>query len=281
MRKPNVFIVGAPKAGTSFLWDKLSSHPEVFFSKNPEKELNYFADKELQEESYYKYYRIQDETKYLQCFKAVKLEKSIVDGSVSYFAYSAVPQRIYNFNPNAKIIIIIRDPIKRAFSHYQMDKRMGYATQPLEKYLKSPLEYPAHYHQYINNSLYAQNIKNYLKVFEKNQILILHLKEIGEGNFESLYNFLEIKKDVLFINSTEAINRNKIPRNFISKILQHNRRLTTILKKVIPKGVVKLFESFLYKAAKKVEMTKTEEEALRFCLERDIQEINRMYNFKI
>jgi hypothetical protein len=281
MIKPNLFIVGAPKAGTSFLWDKLRKHQEVFFTENPEKELNYFADQELQKESYYKYYRIKDETKYLKCFKAAKLEKSIVDGSVSYFAYPAVPQRIHNFNPNAKIVIILRDPIKRAFSHYQMDKRMGYATKPLEEYLKSPLEYPAHYHQYINNSLYAKNIKNYLKVFGEKQILILHLKQIGGGDFESLYNFLEIKKDVLPIESTQAINRNKVPRNFISKTLQHNRHLATILKKVIPKGVVKLFESFLYKGAEKVEMTKTEEEALRFCLGSDIEELKSMYNFKI
>ena len=281
MRKPNVFIVGAPKAGTSFLWDKLRKHQEVFFSINPEKELNYFADKELQKESYYKYYRIKDETKYLQCFSAAKLERSIVDGSVSYFAYPAVPQRIYNFNPNAKIVIILRDPIKRAFSHYQMDKRMGYATQPLVEYLKRPLAYPAHYHQYINNSLYARNIKNFLKVFGEKQVLILWLKEIGTGDFESLYNFLEIKKDILFIDSIEAINKNKVPRNFISRILQHNRRFTTRLKKVIPKRVVKLFENFLYKEAEKVEMTKTEEEALRFCLESDIQETKSMYNLKI
>jgi len=281
MIKPNLFIVGAPKAGTSFLWDKLRKHQEVFFTENPEKELNYFADQELQKESYYKYYRIKDETKYLKCFKAAKLEKSIVDGSVSYFAYPAVPQRIHNFNPNAKIVIILRDPIKRAFSHYQMDKRMGYATKPLEEYLKRPLEYPAHYHQYINNSLYAKNIKNYLKVFGEKQILILHLKQIGGGDFESLYNFLEIKKDVLPIESTQAINRNKVPRNFISKTLQHNRHLATILKKVIPKGVVKLFESFLYKGAEKVEMTKKEEEALRFCLGSDIEELKSMYNFKI
>ena len=43
MRKPNLFLVGAPKAGTSLLWAILKEHKDIFFSRNPEKEMNYFS----------------------------------------------------------------------------------------------------------------------------------------------------------------------------------------------------------------------------------------------
>ena len=123
--KPNLFIVGAPKSGTSLIWSLLKDHNDIFFSKNPEKEINFFSYDELKSDSYYKSFKINSLERYLNCFKNANNQKYIVDGSVSYFAYPSVPNKIYKFNQDAKIVIIIRDPIERAASHYQMDVRMG------------------------------------------------------------------------------------------------------------------------------------------------------------
>ena len=58
MRKPNLFLVGAPKAGSTFLWTILKEHKDIFFSTNPEKEINYFSYDELNNNSYYRDYKI-------------------------------------------------------------------------------------------------------------------------------------------------------------------------------------------------------------------------------
>ena len=58
MRKPNLFLVGAPKAGSSLLWTMLKEHKDIFFSTNPEKEINYFSYDELIQNSYYKDFKI-------------------------------------------------------------------------------------------------------------------------------------------------------------------------------------------------------------------------------
>ena len=123
MRKPNLFLVGAPKAGSSLLWTMLKEHKDIFFSTNPEKEINYFSYDELIHNSSYKDYKVRSENDYLKVFKKGQSVKYLVDGSVSYFAYPLIPKKLYEFNSDAKIIVIVRDPVLRAFSHYNMDKR--------------------------------------------------------------------------------------------------------------------------------------------------------------
>ena len=251
MRKPNLFLVGAPKAGSTFLWKMLKEHKDIFFSTNPEKEINYFSYDELTRDSYYKDYKISNEKDYLNVFKKGQSVKYLADGSVSYFAYSSLPKKLHEFNPSAKIIVIVRDPIIRAFSHYNMDKRMGYATDSFSEYLiNKENKYDKFIHQYIENSLYYKHVNNYLEYFSKDQVCILQLENIN-SDLERLYKFLAIEKLELKHNS-EKINVNKEPRNIISRTLQHNRYLATTLKKFIPKKVVDSFEFLLYKKAARI-----------------------------
>ena len=107
--------------------------------------------------------------------------KYLADGSVSYFAYPSIPKKLYEFNSEAKIIVIVRDPILRAFSHYNMDKRMGYAIAPFYEYLiNKDNKYKQYLHQYIENSLYYKHVNNYLEYFDKSQVFILQLEHIND-----------------------------------------------------------------------------------------------------
>ena len=87
-----------------------------------------------------------------------------------------MPKKIYDFNPNAKIIIMYRDPIKRAISHYNMDRRMGLAEKKLSYYLTEPKE-EKFYRQYVDNSMFLKNYLNFKKFFNDDQILILNFDE--------------------------------------------------------------------------------------------------------
>ena len=253
MRKPNLFLVGAPKAGSTFLWTILKEHKDIFFSTNPEKEINYFSYDELNNNSYYRDYKIGIENDYLSVFRKGQSVKYLADGSVSYFSYPSVPKKIYEFNPKAKIIIIVRDPIQRAYSHYKMDKRMGYAKESFSDYLiNKENNHDKFIHQYIENSLYYKHTTNYLNYFSKDQVCILQLDKIN-SEIDKLYAFLDIER-LDFNQKHQKINANKAPRNIISRILQHNRYLATVLKKFIPKSVVSFFDSLLYKKAEEVSL---------------------------
>ena len=276
MRKPNLFLVGAPKAGSSLLWTMLKEHKDIFFSTNPEKEINYFSYDELTHNSYYKDYKVKSEYDYLKVFKKGQSVKYLVDGSVSYFAYPSIPKKLYEFNSDAKIIVIVRDPVLRAFSHYNMDKRMGYVTEPFSEYLMNKdNKYDQYLHQYIENSLYYKHVNNYLEYFDRNQLFILQLEKIND-DFDRLCEFLDIEKLKLESNN-ERINTNKIPMNIISRTLQHNTYLATTLKKVIPKKIVRYFNFLLYKKAENVQLKEVEKLLLEQYLNEDYFKFNKSY----
>ena len=276
MRKPNLFIVGAPKSGTSLLWTILKEHKDIFFSSDPEKEINYFSFDELKFNSYYKSYKVSNEKDYLSLFKKGQSVKYLVDGSVSYFAYPSIPKKLYKFNSNAKIIIIVRDPILRAFSHYNMDKRMGYASEPFSKYLENEdNQYNQFFHQYIENSLYYKHTSNFLEYFDENQVFVLQLEKIYD-ELDRLYNFLDIKNES-FVVKKEKININKTPINIFSRTLQHNRYLTTVLKKLIPRAVVRCFDFLLYSKAKEVSLIESDRLLLDSYLRKDYLRFNKKY----
>lgn len=274
MRKPNLFLVGAPKAGSSLLWTMMKEHKDIFFSTNPEKEINYFSYDELTHNSYYKDYKVKSEYDYLKVFKKGQSVKYLVDGSVSYFAYPSIPKKLYEFNSDAKIIVIVRDPVLRAFSHYNMDKRMGYVTEPFSEYLMNKdNKYDKYLHQYIQNSLYYKHVNNYLEYFDRNQLFILQLEKIND-DFDRLCKFLDIEKLELK-SDNEMINANKIPTNIISRTLQHNRYLATILKKIIPRKIVRSFNFLLYKKAEKVQLKESEKLLLEKYLNDDFLKLKK------
>jgi len=278
MQKPNLFIVGAPKAGTTFLYEKLKNHPELFFSEI--KELNHFSYDELKAGSYYRDYKIKDRTKYLDCYRAARGQKYIVDASVSYFAYPGVAQKIYEFNPSAKVIIILRDPYKRAFSHYLMDKRMRYAHKTFCEYIN---ERGPHFIQYVGNSLYGKNVHNFINVFGMDNVLVMKLENIKD-ELDSLFTFLQIQNNANEIDTQEQINPNKTPKNFIASFFQKNRGITEKLKAALPKKVIVFFNSFLYrKADENIKISHEEIECLKKIIGPDLSRFDELglpVNFK-
>lgn len=109
MRKPNFFIVGAPRCGTGSLWTYLKGHPEIFMSTP--KEL-YFFDIDLREKSEPRFSMEQ----YLAFFSAAGNQKKIGEATPSYLRSQHAPKAIKAFSPGAQIIIMLRNPIDVMYS---------------------------------------------------------------------------------------------------------------------------------------------------------------------
>ena len=135
--KVDFFIVGAPKAGTTSLHHYLNEHPEIEMST--QKEADFFSDESLQKQGlYYGKNRIDTLEKYHNLFPSIQ-EKKYGEASVSYLFYEDVPKKIKEYNSNGKIIIMLRNPVERAFSHYLMDYRLGLIIPPLEEFFERKL----------------------------------------------------------------------------------------------------------------------------------------------
>ena len=143
--KVNTFIVGAPKAGTTSLHYYLNQHADV--SMSSVKEPNFFSSKEV-ESLFYNSKCIDDSNDYHGLFSKEK-RQIIGEASVSYLYYEKVPNRIHDYNSEAKIIIMLREPVERSFSHYLMDYRLGFCSVKLEDIIANPQIYPQFFQQYI------------------------------------------------------------------------------------------------------------------------------------
>jgi len=250
MVKPNLFIVGAPKAGTTSVYEYLKKHPDVYFPRL--KEPNYFSSKEIiSQKLYYKVPIIKTESSYLSLYSQHKNQKIIGDASVSYLYYPKVAARIRNYNPDAKIIIILRDPIQRAFSHYLMDYRLGYINVEFENIYYDKEKYPLHYQQYFLVSKYYEQVKRYIEIFNDNCTVLFFddLKSNPIVFMNQVYSFLGIDS----INDVDYKKYNQfvVPRNRFWKYMYSNSMVRVISKIFIPGSIRKAVKKAILPEAKK------------------------------
>lgn len=141
VQKANLFVVGAMKAGTTSFTNLLSKHEQIYCP--PVKEPHFFVEalpRSLYESSRFfnlnsylendfpkplHITKIETLAQYRQLFTLAAAEAYRVDASTAYLHAEESAQRIHAYNPEAKIIILLRDPLQRAFSHYKMDLEKG------------------------------------------------------------------------------------------------------------------------------------------------------------
>jgi hypothetical protein len=118
--KIDIFIVGGQKCGTTALHNFLSKHRNI--KSGTQKEIDFFSYSKLYDKGFDYYHSLYKTNIYEKLF----LNKKFIDASPSYLA-DCIPEktvkRIYNYNKNAYIIILVRNPIERAFSAYNMYKQ--------------------------------------------------------------------------------------------------------------------------------------------------------------
>lgn len=178
---PNLFIAGAAKAGTTSLYAYLRAHPDVFFP--PIKEPHYFADVRPAPEHRYAQRRfITRREDYLALFAGAGKARLRGDASPSYLWSEKAPARIAEVSPEARILVLLRDPVERAWSHYLMEFREGAEhggfLEALERDLARPRKGWAVSHLYVELGLYAEQIARYFAHFPRRQVFILELEEL-------------------------------------------------------------------------------------------------------
>ncbi len=237
---PNLFIVGTPKAGTTSLHHYLSFHPEVFMSTP--KETNFFTYDDIKKQDlYYKEEHISSKDQYLNLFKKVKNEHVIGEGSVSYLYYPGTAKKLFDFNPKSKIIIILRNPVERCYSHYLMDYNLGFVKTDLETIIsEGENENSSHaraYQQFIKLGQYSHQIEEYLSVFPKEQVKIFIYEEIVPERKKFILDvcaYLGIKYiyDNDFEHQTNIYNQ---PKGDLLKKMYSSRIIRKSIKTLLPK----------------------------------------------
>ena len=278
--KVDFFIVGAPKSGTTSLYHYFNEHPEIEMSTK--KEPDYFSDKAIHQQGmYYGEQRIDTLEKYKALFPYDATDKKLGEASVSYLFYPNVASDIYKYNPDAKIIIMLRNPADRAFSHYLMDYRLGLVSDSFEDIVtkqSSSAKAKLFYQQYIEVSAYAQQIKKYFEVFDAANILVIEygdFKKDVQGIVKKGYAFLEVDDafvaDVNKKHNTYTMSKNEAIRKVYS--LVYLRKLFNVL---LPKSMTKKIRALFFKTDKKPILSKHTRIQLISLFKNDIAELEEI-----
>ena len=281
MKKVDFFIVGAPKAATTSLHHYLSQHLDVEMSSK--KEPNYFSDESLQKEKmYYGEHRVDTIEKYHALFDR---DDAILRGesSVSYLYYQDVPCNIKAYNSQAKIIIILRDPIERAFSHYLMDYRLGLISESFKKVITKRSKHPnsyLYYQQYVSVGEYSQQVKRYLDVFSQENILIIDYDEFKNNTsavFKETLNFLALK-DHFKIDFEKKYNTYSMPSNIVIRYIYSFVTFRKFISAILPQRLINNFRNIFFKSSEKPQMSSQERSILIDHFRDDINSLSKLLN---
>lgn len=256
---PNFFIVGAPKAGTTSLYYYLDEHPEIFMC--PIKEPNYFSHKEIVEQNlYYEEKGVENKGQYENLFKCVTLEKAIGEASVSYLFYKNTPLRIQKEVPEAKIIIILRNPADRAFSHFLMDQRLGLVKLSFDDIVfkkTNHLMANLYYQQFIELGFYHDQVERYFDCFGTKKVKVLLTEDLKIDLTKvvlDVYDFLGIE-DKSLPNLDKKHNVYRKPKNRVVKNLYSSKKIRTLAKKIIPDQLLSTVKNYALVQDKKPELS--------------------------
>lgn len=237
-RLPNFFIVGAAKSGTTSLYNYLNQHPDVYMS--PLKEPHWFS--RVSPQPSMGMYSVTSEKDYLKLFKGWQGEHAVGEASPSYLWDSQAPIRIKRSVPDAKIIILLREPISRAFSHYLMDVRDGRQELPFYEALREDYASPEKgwwiSHLYVELGLYCEQVARYMDCFGQENVLVLLFEEFVSdvgSTLTQVARFLNIDPtQVSGIDYREKHNVYVIPRKGIAEFALRIPKLKRLGKRLFP-----------------------------------------------
>jgi len=243
-KRPDFFLVGAPKSATTSMHEYMKQHSDIFVPAD--KEPHYFSNPEVAN-TYYDTHFVSGEDEYLQLFEGRMGEKVAGDFSPSYLFHSSAAKRIHAFQPNAKIIMILRNPIKRALSHYLMDVRIGSCDRPFKEYLRRTEMTRIHYREYVEVGMYSHQVKIYLEQFGPENVLVLiHDDFVADPQsfMADTFRFLGVDEDVP-IDFEVKHNPFELPRSAIIRDIAQSRIIRS-LKARIPHSLRRTIKRTLY-----------------------------------
>lgn len=242
---PNFFIVGIAKGGTTSLYTYLKQHPQIYMS--PMKEPHYFSQVGARYGQQHFVDVVTDEAEYLALFKGAQGYPAIGEASTSYLGFEDTAEKIYEKLPEARIIILLRDPIDRAYSHYLMDVRqrgqkLSFYDAVVKERQEPEFGWGKDWHRYTE--LYYPKVKRYLDVFGPGRVLILLTASLHRSPSEVItetVEFLGLNADsIARMNFAKEHNPYSAPRNDLAQTVMSSDRAHAIARILLPKGLLRL-----------------------------------------
>ena len=288
--KPNFFIPGAAKSGTTTLHDMLNTHPEI--SMSSVKEPGYWKNKNFKE------FGNDEILNYQNLFDNTKKFKG--ESSTAYMYYDSFINNVKNnYKEPPKFIFILRNPIDRYFSHLNWMKGLGLEKNNLEEIINNRAEfnfkeyddYPKYYYEF---GLYNRWINRFVNNFGKNNIKIISFEELLKNKLSTLnecFDFIGVSP----LNEIKEIASNKTRKivfpsffHFIRKSASGRTKYLKYFKYLFPKksrSDIKYLMKFIIEKwfKKELKFKKLDDRSrkyLRSIYYKDVNELKSNLNYK-
>lgn len=188
------FVIGAQKSGTRALASFLKQNPDIGMSKPSRQEPHYFDKLGMNAPN-------PDNSRYHTHFTHESLAKTTGDSTPSYIFYPHAIPAIHRYNPNAKLIALLRNPADRAYSQWNMQVETGKEVRDFVSALGNEAKYcrAGKYHRnfsYVRRGFYYKQISHIFSVFPRNQCLILRNEEMRDNHsttMDRVFQFLNVR----------------------------------------------------------------------------------------
>ena len=208
---PDFLIIGAQKCGTSTLFESLVQHPCV--ARPLWKEVHFF---DIFYNHGIRWYRGCFDSSLYRLYIQRRLKKNIITGeSTPYYLYHPLaPKRIFQSLPKAKMIVLLRNPVDRAYSHYNMIVKMGLEELTFEEAIaseekrlsgerekitkdKNYYSFNDMSYSYLSRGVYFDQLKTWMSLYPKENFLILKTEDFDASPqkiLDQVFDFLSLSR---------------------------------------------------------------------------------------
>ena len=299
---PNFFIVGAARCGTTSLFEAMSRHGDIYCC--PVKEPNYFAFDVTAERRVVAGARREgvlieravgsilapprvaittDYSAYLRLFDQWGGQKAVGEASTSYLPSRVAAREIAGRFPEARIVVVLRDPVARAHSEYLMHRQLGSVSGSFREAVKPELDDIARgvlgVRGMVLSGLYAKQVKRYLEHFRREQILFLLFDELVRNPrraLERVFRHLGVDPGPAREIVLGWENKSRVPRFPALAALAHRTGKRTRLLRVIPRRIRRGMRSIFYAPGEPVSAGEDDRQALLEVFRDDIAATARL-----
>lgn len=234
MKKVDVAIIGAQKAGTTSLNYYLGQHPEILTYENNDIEFKYFANDAAYASGY--------EKQYLRYFgKTDGGDRKILIKAIGIARSSKVIKRLFDHNPEMNLIYVLRNPVERAYSSYWYARNKGW--EDIKTFREAIAAEGTRDHessntQYFENGIYWKSLERVFACFKKEQLFVCLHEELRKDSVkvcQEIFSWLNIETTFRPDVSKAQNKRSAVHSVTLSRFLNKKHFLKNAIGWVIPR----------------------------------------------
>lgn len=301
---PNFFLAGAPKAGTTTLYHELVQHPDVYMS--PIKEPSYFAAEarlERMEPRYRAVLRRQEQEvrdgleagiegyhtrglvtqleDYLRLFAQARGERAIGEASVCYLWSRTATSSILEVSPQARFLMILRNPVERAFSQYLHAVSDGHVSSTFREHICASLEHNGlmgPLHPFLEFGLYGEQLERMYRLVPRERVGVWLYEDTVRDRaafLREVFRFLDVDPGFQ-PQSTKRHYRVEVPRSLGATRWLKRSGLWSVLRNATSQTTRERAKRLLYRKRSEVEMGAEERRFLVEYYRKDVTKLEQI-----